>query len=120
MIKLIASDIDGTLVKDGTLAIDRVCKKKIVYFNRKSDRGRRFTEVFHQSIVTTALDHWLAGSIGVCLENDSRVVLIFAEHSEVKRDVFLVAVVLHDLIDFFESGNCFECACIVCQASGFL
>lgn len=36
MIKLIASDIDGTLVKDGTLAIDREYMKVI---GRLIDKG---------------------------------------------------------------------------------
>ena len=34
MIKLIASDIDGTLVKDGTLAIDREYMDCLLYTSR--------------------------------------------------------------------------------------
>jgi len=40
MIKLIASDIDGTLVKDGTLAIDREYMEVTGWY-RKSREERR-------------------------------------------------------------------------------
>ena len=52
--------------------------QKVIYYNGKPDGCSRLAEMLHQLIVASALDQRFSCTIGISLENDSGIVMIFA------------------------------------------
>ena len=75
--------------------------------------------MFQKFIVAAAFYDRFTGSIGVCLKNDSGIVLQFAEHTKIKTDIFFVSVDFKNLINLFQTFYCFDRTDIVCQAARF-
>ena len=76
--------------------------------------------MFQKIVVTSSFYNWFTGSISICLENDSSIILKFAEHTEIKADILFISVNFENFIDFFQPFYRFDCTDIVCQTACFL
>ena len=57
--------------------------------------------MLHQLVVAASLDQRLSCAVGVSLENNSGIIMIFAEHGKIKGNILLITINLKKLINFF-------------------
>ncbi len=55
--------------------------------------------MIHQRIITAALGNGFSSAIGIGLENNACIVLIFADYAKIKCNVFFISVECQQFVD---------------------
>ena len=73
--------------------------------------GRRFfAEISQQLVISAPRSDGLPGSVRISLEDDSRVIMVFAKEREVEADIFGEPVSVHHIPDIDEASHGGLCA----------
>ena len=109
---------DSAVLHGNADLLTHQCGHQRVHCDTEADGRRILTELCHQVVIASAGYDAVACSVGIALEDNTRVVTVISKHTEIEGNILIHTIGLHQFIDLLQSGDGGQRKRILCQAAG--